>query len=303
MELALGLIETKGLIGAIEAADAMLKAANVKLTKKEKITAAMVTIEVVGEVAAVRAAVDAGAAAAQRVGQLISVHVIPRPDDQLEPFITESIVKPSTSKKEKKQKDVGMESLFDIKEEYEEQIETVSFDYNEFPEDSLEENANTVDIEEAIAEVVTEEEKSKLEQDLFNSDKEIIVEQQDTVKEESELKNEISNEQTPFTDLDKQELPQEKNSSVDDETKEMNKDSDLSEEKENIEDLIEKIVPTESDAKILQSDYQNLNVHKLRILARQLSDFPVKGRKLASASRTILIYCLDQLKKKIIWLN
>ncbi len=300
MELALGLIETKGLIGAIEAADAMLKAANVKLTKKEKITAAMVTIEVVGEVAAVRAAVDAGAAAAQRVGQLISVHVIPRPDDQLEPFITESIVKPSTSKKEKKQKDVGMESLFDIKEEYEEQIETVSFDYNEFPEDSLEENANTVDIEEAIAEVVTEEEKSKLEQDLFNSDKEIIVEQQDTVKEESELKNEISNEQTPFTDLDKQELPQEKNSSVDDETKEMNKDSDLSEEKENIEDLIEKIVPTESDAKILQSDYQNLNVHKLRILARQLSDFPVKGRKLASASRTILIYCLDQLKKKII---
>ena len=70
MLLALGLIETKGLIGAIEAADAMLKAANVKLINKEKITAALVTIEIVGEVAAVKSAVDAGAAAAQRVGNL-----------------------------------------------------------------------------------------------------------------------------------------------------------------------------------------------------------------------------------------
>ncbi len=87
MLLALGLIETKGLIGAIEAADAMAKTANVQIVGKEKITAAMVTIKVVGEVAAVKAAVDAGAAAAQRVGQLISAHVIPRPDDQLEGIV------------------------------------------------------------------------------------------------------------------------------------------------------------------------------------------------------------------------
>jgi microcompartment protein CcmL/EutN len=87
MLLALGLIETKGLIGAIEAADAMAKTANVKIVGKEKITAALVTIKVVGEVAAVKAAVDAGAAAAQRVGQLVSAHVIPRPDDQLEDII------------------------------------------------------------------------------------------------------------------------------------------------------------------------------------------------------------------------
>lgn len=76
-----------GLIGAIEAADAMVKAANVKLVSKEKITAALVTVKVVGEVAAVKSAVDAGAAAAQRVGQLVSAHVIPRPDDQLEDLI------------------------------------------------------------------------------------------------------------------------------------------------------------------------------------------------------------------------
>lgn len=103
MQLALGLIETKGLIGAIEAADAMVKAANVKLVSKEKITAALVTVKIVGEVAAVKSAVDAGAAAAQRVSQLISAHVIPRPDDQLEDIIYSSELKPTKEKKESKQ--------------------------------------------------------------------------------------------------------------------------------------------------------------------------------------------------------
>ena len=81
---ALGLIETKGLVAMIEAADAMVKAANVTLIKYEKIGDGMVTIIVRGDVAAVKAATDAGAAAARRVGQLISVHVIPRPHDNIE---------------------------------------------------------------------------------------------------------------------------------------------------------------------------------------------------------------------------
>ena len=76
---ALGMIETKGLIGSIEAADAMVKAANVTLIGKEHIGGALVTVMVRGDVGAVKAATDAGAAAAQRVGELISVHVIPRP--------------------------------------------------------------------------------------------------------------------------------------------------------------------------------------------------------------------------------
>lgn len=84
---ALGLIETKGLVGAIEAADAMVKTANVRIIGKEKITAALITIKIVGEVAAVKAALDAGAAAAQRVGQLISAHCIPRPDDQIDSVV------------------------------------------------------------------------------------------------------------------------------------------------------------------------------------------------------------------------
>lgn len=81
---ALGMIETKGLVGAIEAADAMVKAANVTLVGKEKVGGGLVTVMVRGDVGAVKAATDAGAAAAERVGQLISVHVIPRPHEDVE---------------------------------------------------------------------------------------------------------------------------------------------------------------------------------------------------------------------------
>ena len=84
---ALGLIETKGLIGSIEAADAMVKAANVILIGKEYIGAGYVTVMVRGDVGAVKAATDAGAAAARRVGELISVHVIPRPHAEVEKIL------------------------------------------------------------------------------------------------------------------------------------------------------------------------------------------------------------------------
>jgi len=76
---ALGLVETRGLVGAIEAADAMAKAANVSLVGYEKIGSGLVTVMVRGDVGAVKAATDAGAAAAQKVGEVVSVHVIPRP--------------------------------------------------------------------------------------------------------------------------------------------------------------------------------------------------------------------------------
>lgn len=81
---ALGMIETRGLIGSIEAADAMVKAAKVDLFGKEKATGGLVTMYVYGEVGAVKAATEAGSAAARRVGELVSVHVIPRPHDQLD---------------------------------------------------------------------------------------------------------------------------------------------------------------------------------------------------------------------------
>ena len=84
VQIALGMIETKGLVGSVEAADAMVKAANVTLIGKVQIGGGLVTVMVRGDVGAVKAATDAGAAAAQRVGELLSVHVIPRPHPEVE---------------------------------------------------------------------------------------------------------------------------------------------------------------------------------------------------------------------------
>jgi ethanolamine utilization protein EutM len=86
-QIALGMIETKGLVGAIEAADAMVKAAKVTLLGKEKVGGGYVTVMVRGEVGAVKAATEAGAAASRRVGELVSVHVIPRPHAEVEPLL------------------------------------------------------------------------------------------------------------------------------------------------------------------------------------------------------------------------
>ena len=84
---ALGMIETKGLVGAIEAADAMVKAASVHLVGKVHVGGGIVTVLVRGDVGAVKAATEAGAAAAQRVGELMAVHVIPRPHNEIETIL------------------------------------------------------------------------------------------------------------------------------------------------------------------------------------------------------------------------
>jgi ethanolamine utilization protein EutM len=84
MQQALGLIETRGLVGAIEAADAMVKAAKVKFLGRQKVRGGLVAVMVAGDVGAVKAAVDAGAAACTQVGKLVSAHVIPRPHDDID---------------------------------------------------------------------------------------------------------------------------------------------------------------------------------------------------------------------------
>ncbi|MBU2508042.1 MAG: BMC domain-containing protein [Bacteroidetes bacterium] len=121
MQLALGLIETKGLIGAIEAADAMAKAADVRILNKEKSTGALVTIKIVGEVAAVRAAVDAGCAAASRIGQLVSSHIIPRPHDDIDFILEQNTlisfpISPNEKAKKKKEKEVEIEESVSVAE-------------------------------------------------------------------------------------------------------------------------------------------------------------------------------------------
>ncbi len=85
---ALGLVETRGLVGSIEAADAMVKAANVKLVGRQQVGGGFVTVMVRGDVGAVKAATDVGAEAAARVGEVVSVHVIPRPHAEVETILT-----------------------------------------------------------------------------------------------------------------------------------------------------------------------------------------------------------------------
>lgn len=88
---AIGMIETKGLVASIEAADAMVKAANVTLIGKELVGGGLVTVLIRGDVGAVKAATDAGAEAAKRVGELVSVHVIPRPHSEVSEILPENV--------------------------------------------------------------------------------------------------------------------------------------------------------------------------------------------------------------------
>lgn len=89
---ALGMVETRGLVGAIEAADAMVKSANVTLVGKEQVGGGLVTVMVRGDVGAVKSATDAGAAAAEKVGELVSVHVIPRPHSEVDAILPKSVM-------------------------------------------------------------------------------------------------------------------------------------------------------------------------------------------------------------------
>ena len=149
MHLALGLIETKGLVGAIEAADAMCKAANVQLVSKEKVTGALIVVKIVGEVAAVKSAVDAGSVAAQRVGQLVSSHVIPRPDDQIESIIYDKNVE-TISKEEKSNPQIEKVELEDdelvLADEVEDEVVEIDIEDNaEIDEEEIDEAEDQFD--------------------------------------------------------------------------------------------------------------------------------------------------------------
>ena len=228
MQLALGLIETKGLIGAIEAADAMLKAANVKLVSKEKITAGLVTVKIIGEVAAVKSAVDAGAAAAQRVSQLISAHVIPRPDDQLEEIIYYSSIQPVQEIEETKKE-------IHVKEKF----------YQEKP--------------------VEEKPVAKTLFDEFEKEEITLIRKRGRPKGSKE-KNQLSSKLNSLREEAISEL------------------GDLTEPE---------VVSTEVPPNEVLDD---LNVHKLRHLARSFENFPIKGRQISRANRDELIEHFEKIR-------
>ena len=309
MLLALGLIETKGLIGAIEAADAMLKAANVKLINKEKITAALVTIEIVGEVAAVKSAVDAGAAAAQRVGQLISAHVIPRPDDQIEELLkfVQEPDKPKSNKAAKKQKSSDAFSLFDESSVEPESQQTADLEKEEISEndsESLQDEEIVIEEDEKVFE------ESNIEEDLSENDQieeSSLIDEQ--IEELEELKNILSDESTETSEqLSEKETEDAEVEFIDEPTTEASNQSENLPEQE-ISDVDE--LEEESETDELNSDEQenyisnsdsssteleNMNVHELRKLARETENFPIKGRDISKANRQTLLDYFKSIK-------
>lgn len=262
MQLALGLIETKGLIGAIEAADAMAKAADVKIINKEKSTAALVTIKIEGEVAAVKSAVDAGAAAAQRIGQLLTAHVIPRPHNDIDFIISQtekvSSPVPAEKKAETKKQDKP------VKETVVKKSKAVKLDESEDQEEFFSEQAEGKDTEEL-------KEDSRTESTDLETDDAVSGTITDTeVEEEFIPETPDENEKQDKSHLDR--LREEARSEI---------APEMEEEEKGRND----IPPME--------ELEKMNVHALRKLARSIDSFPIKGREISKANRQTL---LDYLK-------
>ena len=257
MGSALGLVETRGLVGAIEAADAMLKAANVKFIGKEKVVPALITIKVIGEVAAVRAAVDAGAEAAKRVGQLVSVHIIPQPDEQLKIILPEI----DTDTNEKKQlnlrsKPVSSDSV---------QKETLF-------EKSGKDQVKKEEIKKEISNEPEDLTKKKIEADKLETEKKDS--QPSVSQSSSDTISRLRREALGIKEIEEK-LKSESTSKV---KKEETNEEDLKFENMSL------------------AEVENLNVHKLRRLARSTNSFPIQGREISKANRKQLLYYFNQLK-------
>ncbi len=257
MKLALGLIETRGLVAAIEAADAMAKAANVKIVGKEKSTAALVTIKIVGEVAAVKSAVDAGAAAAARVGELISTHVIPRPADEISDIInfSDKVIsignRNTISRKKKVKKSEIEDTLFD-------QTQGDVKTHTDIQSDILE---------------VSNSEKSGVSEKAISA---LDINEENFKEEFAEVNIEVSSDES---------FPPQSSDVGDDEK--LQDEIENGEEESNVDS-------TAFDFKM--EELEILNVHQLRRKARNISNFPIKGRAISKANRGIL---LDYFKSLI----
>ena len=251
MPKALGLIETRGLVAAIEAADAMVKAANVKIVGKEQTNPALITIKIVGDVAAVKSAVDAGAAAAQKVGELVSIHVIPQPDKQMLSLFPE-LEDDDSSLLE--QDEIPANILIDIP------IEPVKHP-------KLEKTAKP-EIKEKIIEI-PEEKTPKIQPKLRTSDLEVKSESQSLGNLFTAQNNTISR------------LRQEALGKVDSYKKKITPADP--ENKNVVPEHKEKLNVPKSE------DLESLNVHQLRRLARDTENFPIKGREISKANRQELL--------------
>jgi len=248
MPEALGLIETRGLVGAIEAADVMVKAANVHIAGKELVGGGLVTIKILGEVAAVKSAIDAGALATKRVGELISVLVIPKPDEELVKILPEI---------------------------------SDNFDLGKKADPFLESNMS----------ISGANEKAAIKSNQFHSS-EIILSKSKTLKDEKEERP------TEVQELGAN-LFEESNETI---SKLRNEALGVKEPKKA---AIFKFVP-KAEREMFEVTYaeqlenlniKNLDVHQLRHLARNISNFPIQGRQISKASRKELLEYFNNLIK------
>ena len=251
MPEALGLIETRGLVGAIEAADAMVKAANVRLAGKELAGGGLVIVKILGEVAAVKAAVDAGAAAAKRVGEIISIHVIPKPDDELVNILPEISNSKETEKKE--------ESSLQIKESQENISEKKEEHYFDIKSGNLKTDNEPVIKTKSVDKIRKQKEVNEPAATLFEQNNDTI----------SRLRKEALGIKEPKKAAVFKFVPKA--------------------EREMIE------VSSEKQLNDLQTD--NLDVHQLRHLARNVLNFPIQGRDISKASRKELVEHFKKLIK------
>lgn len=307
MSRALGLIETKGLVGAIEAADAMVKAANVTIVGKEKTVPAMITIQIAGEVTAVRSAIDAGAAAAQRVGQLISVHIIPQPDAQMEVIIPqlfteeESFSSQPAGKKEtpvtetpKKQNEV-FDSSTEITTVVEEEVTPSVLVSDIRTEDmSAAEVISIVDVPVSEVQAVPVSESSETvlpevetpimpaadQADISSDEMESSEFVEDSLFQKESAEEVSSSESEIHSELDSTEAP-----------------LLTAQEPEPFDDVTDKMFEDLPDNfSLMDSDIYSLNVHQLRKLARQIDNFPIQGREISKANRNELLRHFEALR-------
>ncbi len=276
MPQALGLVETKGLVGAIVAADAMLKAANVTLIGKEKVTPALITIKIIGETAAVKSAIEAGVAAAARVGQLISTHLISHPDIQLSQFFPELSI--------------------DIKHVYPE-VKTVQVEReNVISEIPVVVKSENVEIRPKAKQPKREVKPKK--------EKKIIPIIEDVVEVSAKSAKADSTERKVASLFDEVAEPEIKHAkSILDRLK-AEALSDLKTEDKNIEEEVE--FPVEDKTIDLQQQHQfsqsieeleTFNVHQLRKIARGVETFPIHGREISRANRETLLAYFRSVKQ------
>lgn len=260
MPQALGLVETKGLVGAIVAADAMLKAANVTLIGKEKIAPALITIKIIGETAAVKSSIEAGAAAAQRVGQLISTLLIPNPDLQLRNIFPEIVTEAEDSDISGDEPTPTTEATISPKVEKTKEEPKLPKEKKAVPIREVAKVTPKVSEEEVTEQKIASLFDVVAESEIIHSENTLARLKAEALKDlQSEIENSIEDK--------KVELP---------ESEVKSKHFDTSSPLEELE---------------------TYNVHQLRKLARGVEIFPIHGREISRANRDTLLAYFRAIKE------